>query len=152
MKVRRHRCQHNLRKQPTFSLPPLVFPQSDAREMSAKNSLLMTHHYPDLGSAPDWLCRFNQVFLMALGSDVSSVWNFCTCFLDVILQGNQWFFLQAKVSSAGGVLDCNGRKPISCWEGGGDVCGYFLLQNKVFHDFFSQKEGGIDPIQKWLLD
>ena len=36
--------------------------------------------------------------------------------------------------------------------GGGGVCGYFLLQNKVFHDFFPQKEGGIDPIQKWLLD
>ena len=77
---------------------------------------------------------------MALGSDVSSVWNFCTCFLDVILQGNQWFFFQAKVSSAGGVLDCNGRKPISCWEVGGGG------------DFFPQKEGGIDPIQKWLLD
>ena len=121
MKVTRHRCQHNLRKQPTFSLPPLIFPQSDVRETSAKNSLLMTHHYPDLGSAPDWLCRFNQVSLMALGSDVSSVWNFCTCFLDVILQGNQWFFLQAKVSSAGGILDCNGPKPISCWGGGGGM-------------------------------
>ena len=151
MKVRRHRCQHNLREQPTFSLPPLVFPQSDVREMSAKNSLLMTHHYPDLGSAPDWLCRFNQVSRMALGSDVSSVWNFCTCFLDVISQGNQCFFLQGKVSSAGGVLDCSGRKPIP-WRGRLDVCGYFLLQNKVFHDFFTQKRGGIDPIQKWLLD
>ena len=105
----------------------------------------MMHHYPDLGSAPDWLCRFNQVSLMALGSDVLSVWNFCTCFLDVILQGNQWFFLQAKVSSAGG--------PFLFGRGaGGGVCGYFLLQNKVFHDFFPQKEGGIDPIQKWLLD
>ena len=71
---------------------------------------------------------------MTLGSDVSSVWNFCTCFLDVISQGNLWFFLQAKVSSAGGLLDCNGRNKV---KNG---------QNKVFHDFFPQKGGGIDPI------
>ena len=140
MKVRRHRCQHNLRKQPTFSLPPLIFPQSDVRETSAKNSLLMTHHYPDLGSAPDWLCRFNQVFLMPLGSDVSSVWNFCTCFLDVISQGNQCFFLQGKVSSAGGVLDCNGRKPIPWREGGWMSVDIFFCKIKSSMTF-SPKRG-----------
>ena len=26
-----------------------------------------------------------------LGSDTSSVWNFCACFSDVILWGNQWW-------------------------------------------------------------
>ena len=31
----------------------------------------------------------NQKHYADLGSDASSVWNFCTCFLDVILQGNQ---------------------------------------------------------------
>ena len=31
----------------------------------------------------------NQKHHPDLGSDVSSVWNFCTCFLDLISQGNQ---------------------------------------------------------------
>ena len=102
----------------------------------------MTHHYPDLGSAPDWLCRFNQVSLMALGSDVSSVWNFCTCFLDVILQGNQWFFLQAKVSSAGGVLDCNGRSPFLVGREGGMFVDIFFCKIKSSMTF-SPKRGEV---------
>ena len=31
----------------------------------------------------------NQKHYADLGSDASSVWNFCTCFLDLISQGNQ---------------------------------------------------------------
>ena len=31
----------------------------------------------------------NQKHYPDLGSDASSVWNFCTCFLDLISQGNQ---------------------------------------------------------------
>ena len=31
----------------------------------------------------------NQKHYPDLGSDASSIWNFCTCFLDVISQGNQ---------------------------------------------------------------
>ena len=69
---------------------------------------------------------------MALGNDVSSVWNFCTRFLDVILQGNQWFSLQARACSAGGVLDCNRLKPIPWWEGweggGGVSVGIFFCK------------------------
>ena len=38
----------------------------------------MTCHYPDLGSASDWL---KQNFLLISGrSDTSSVWNFCALF------------------------------------------------------------------------
>ena len=37
-----------------------------------RNSILMTRHYPDLGS------------------DASSVWNFFARFSDVIWRGNQW--------------------------------------------------------------
>ena len=32
----------------------------------------------------------NQKHYADLGSDTSSAWNFCTCFSEVILQGNQW--------------------------------------------------------------
>ena len=92
----------------------------------------MMHHYPDLGSAPDWLCRFNQVSLMALGSDVLSVWNFCTCFLDVILQGNQWFFLQAKVSSAGG--------PFLFGRGGGVFVDIFFCKIKSSMTFSPKRK------------
>ena len=32
----------------------------------------------------------NQKHYPDLGSETSSVWNFCTCFSDVIWQGNHW--------------------------------------------------------------
>ena len=44
----------------------------------------MTCHYPDLGSASDWLKDQSD-----LGSTASLVWNFCPRFLDAILWGNQ---------------------------------------------------------------
>ena len=40
---------------------PLVFPPNDVWEMSAKNPILMTRHYPDLGSASDWSCRVGNL-------------------------------------------------------------------------------------------
>ena len=53
----------------------------------------MMRYYPDLGSASDWLNQFvaNQMLYPDLGSDVSSVWKFCTRFSDVITRGNQWW-------------------------------------------------------------
>ena len=44
-----------------------------------RNSILLKRHYQDLGSASDWLkiTLSNQTHYPALGSDVSSVWNFC---------------------------------------------------------------------------
>ena len=55
-----------------------------------RNSILMTRHYPDLGSASDWLCgKFasaNQKRYPDLGSVTSSVWNFCTPLSDVIFR------------------------------------------------------------------
>ena len=98
-------------------MPPLVFPQSDVRGMSAKNSLLMTHHYPDLGSAPDWLCRFKQVSLMALGSDVSSVWNFCTCFMDFIFG----FLSKLKLAVLRAYLTVMGKSLFLVGGGGGGM-------------------------------
>ena len=64
-----------------------------------RNSILMTRHYPDLGSASDWSCgkcaSANQKRYPDLGSVTSSVWNFCTPFSDVISR-NVGFFSQAS--------------------------------------------------------
>ena len=55
-------------------------------------SILMTCHYPIF-----WLvvprgkfAATNQKHYADLGSDASSVWNFCACFSDVIARQNQW--------------------------------------------------------------
>ena len=57
-------------------------PAEKMSEEQAQNSLLMTCRYPELGSASDWLKPFlNQP---VLGSDTSSVWNFCACLSDII--------------------------------------------------------------------
>ena len=71
----------------------------------------MMCHYPD--GTSDWPCHVGNCFNQSevrnhtdLGSDVSSVWNFCACFSGVISQGNQWWrrkcrlFAQAVVSYA----------------------------------------------------
>ena len=82
-----------------FTTPQLV-----SRKMTSltglrnerRNSILMTRHYPDLGSASDWLNRIshaarpNQEHYRDLGINASSVWNFCARFSDVISRGNQW--------------------------------------------------------------
>ena len=52
---------------------PLVSPPKWRLRNEHRNSILMTHHYPDLGS------------------DASSVWNFCARFSDVISQESQWW-------------------------------------------------------------
>ena len=55
------------------------------------------HHYTDLGSATDWLkicfnlASTNQKHYPDLGSDASSVWNFCSGCSDVISRGDQWW-------------------------------------------------------------
>ena len=52
----------SLRKQPTFGKATTGFPAKWRLRNEHRNSILMTRHYPDLGS------------------DTSSVWNFCACF------------------------------------------------------------------------
>ena len=59
-----------------------------------RNSILMTCHYPDLGGASDWLNQISHMTRPIKSTTqiwVSSVWNFCACFSDVIWQGNQWW-------------------------------------------------------------
>ena len=59
-------CSTSLRKQPTI-------------------------HDATTGFVPRGKCAStNQKHCPDLGSDKSSVWNFCACFSDVISRGNQW--------------------------------------------------------------
>ena len=65
----------------------------------------MVCHYPDLGSASDQLKQTtNQKHYSDLGSDTSSVWNFCGQFLDVILWGNQWWHLELSAVFSGQIM------------------------------------------------
>ena len=75
----------------------------------ATTGILMTRHYLDLGSAPDWLKQTSQIpsgttnqkHYPVLDGDTSSVWNFCTCFSDVFSRRNQWWclFSQARLGT-----------------------------------------------------
>ena len=51
-------CLFSLRKQPTFGDTTIGFPAKLCLRNERRNSILMTHHYPDLTSACDWL---NQI-------------------------------------------------------------------------------------------
>ena len=51
-------CLFRLRKQPTFGDATIGFPAKLCLRNERRNSILMTHHYPDLTSACDWL---NQI-------------------------------------------------------------------------------------------
>ena len=60
----------------------LWFPCKMMSEKQHRNSILMMHHYSDLGIASDWLKQIsygttNQKHYPDLSSDASSVWNFC---------------------------------------------------------------------------
>ena len=59
--------------------------------MSQKRTQKFLKEDADLGRVSDWLNQFvaNQMHYPHLGSDASSVWNFCTRFSDVITRGNQ---------------------------------------------------------------
>ena len=48
-------CLFSLRKQPTFGDATIGFPAKLCLRNERRNSILMTHHYPDLTSACDWL-------------------------------------------------------------------------------------------------
>ena len=52
----------SLRKQSTFGDTTTGFPAKWRLRNERRNSLLMMHHYPDLGMASDWL---NQIFFAA---------------------------------------------------------------------------------------
>ena len=84
----------SLRKQSTFREATTGFPGKWHLSTERGNSIPMACHYTDLGSAFDWMKQlFNHSEAYPdLGTDVSSVENFCVLFLGrVISRGNQWW-------------------------------------------------------------
>ena len=53
--------QDRLRKLLTFVTPPSGFPTKWHLRNECRNSLLMMHHYTDLGSTSDWSCCKDNV-------------------------------------------------------------------------------------------
>ena len=51
----------SLRKQPTFGDATTGFPAKWRLGNECRNFILMTRHYPDLGSASDWSCRVGNL-------------------------------------------------------------------------------------------
>ena len=52
----------SLRKQPTFGDATTGFTAKWRLRNERRNSMLMTRHYPDLGSSSDWSCRVGNLF------------------------------------------------------------------------------------------
>ena len=96
---------HSLRKHPTFRDTTTGFPAKWGLRNEHRNSILMTCHYPEQGSASVWSChkgdslQTNQKHYPDLGSDASSEWNFCSRSSDIILRGNQWWCHKMPVFS-----------------------------------------------------
>ena len=97
----------SLRKPPTFRDATTKLPRKTTSKHRRRNSILMKCHYPDMGSASDWLIQnfprraTNQKHYSDICNDMSSVWNFCARFSDVISQGNQWWSLQMSAVFSG---------------------------------------------------
>ena len=51
----------SLRKQPTFADATTGFPAKGRLRNERRNSILMTYHYPDLGSVSDWSYRVENL-------------------------------------------------------------------------------------------
>ena len=91
---RKRKCARftSLRKQPTLGDATTEFPAKWRLRNERRNSPLMTRHYPDLGS------------------DASSVWNFCTRFSDFISWGNQWWRREMSAVFSGYRFTCFRRE------------------------------------------
>ena len=61
MLLTRVRLWVSVRKQPTFGDTTTGFPVKWRLRSERSNSILMTRHYPDLGSASDWLCHLGNL-------------------------------------------------------------------------------------------
>ena len=62
----------SLRKQPTFGDATTGFPAKWRLRNKRRNSILITRHYPDLGSTSDWSCRVGN--LIQLTRSTTQIW------------------------------------------------------------------------------
>ena len=111
----------SLRKQPTFGDATACFPSKWRLKKKHRNSILITRHYQDLGSASDWSCRVRNLIQPIRSTTQiwvltrhSSVWNFCACFSGFI-----GFHLERKAVVAspnvGWFLGLHVRSPWHSW-------------------------------------
>ena len=64
--------RNSLRKQPTFGDATTGFPTKGRQRNERRNSILMTCHYPDLGSASDWSCCMGNLIQTIRGT--TQIW------------------------------------------------------------------------------
>ena len=106
----------SLRKQLTFDNTITGLPAKWRQRNKRKNSILMLHHYPDLGSTSDWTCRVGN--LIQPIRSTTKIWvvmrhqygisAFVFDFSDIIWQGNQWWGRQMlAVFSGYWIAKCN---------------------------------------------
>ena len=93
-----------LRKQPAFRDFSTGFPAKWRPRKERRNSILITSHFTELGTAFDWLKQVSvaarpirSTNLIWVVADTSSEWNFCARSSDVISRGSQWW--HRKISS-----------------------------------------------------
>ena len=121
-------CLPEKLKQPAFCGATTDFPAKWGLRNERRNSILMTRHYPDLVGF--WLVESNflrgtanQKHYPDLGSDTSSIRNFCTRFSDVISRGNQWWRREMSAVFSGSFFLIVGRwssvsvtRKFWCWD------------------------------------
>ena len=69
-----NRQGRSLRKQPTFGDVITGFPAKWRLKNERRNSILMTRHYPHLGSASHWSCRLGN-FIQPIRSTTQIWWR-----------------------------------------------------------------------------
>ena len=76
LEIAGNKLRVSLRKQSTFGDATTGFPVKWRLRSERRNSILMTRHYPDLGSASDWL---NQISYAALPVRSTTQISIVTC-------------------------------------------------------------------------
>ena len=76
LEIAGNKLRVSLRKQSTFGDATTGFPVKWRLRSERRNSILMTRHYPDLGSASDWL---NQISYAALPVRSTTQISIATC-------------------------------------------------------------------------
>ena len=87
---------NSLGKQPTFQQATTGFSANDVWEMRTKIPYWcrpFTTQIWVVGLIGWKFASTNKKTLPDLGIDMSSVWNFCTHFTDIILRSNQWWYV-----------------------------------------------------------
>ena len=125
-------CKSSLRQQPTFGDTTTGFPAKWRLRNERRNSILMTCHYPDLGSVSDWLNQISHLarsirsttpiwvvtryqygifalFQTSFGGETSGRVSKCRLFSEATVKGASFFVINIGVTH---------NDPNNCWEEG----------------------------------